>query len=132
MRFGTCGGAYLIWLGGNSLWRAWRPEAAVPRETPSQSRHVAFRHGLVTNLLNPSIATFYLAVVPSFMSAGGGASRYLLLAAIHVSLAFASHNAGAGLFNQIGHLMRNVTARRVFDALAGAALIYLAVRVLGK
>jgi threonine/homoserine/homoserine lactone efflux protein len=93
---------------------------------------VALRQGLVTNLLNPSIATFYLAVVPSFMTAGRGASRYVLLAAIHVSLAFASHNAWAGLFNQIGHLMRNITARRVFDAVAGTALIYLAVRVLGK
>ncbi len=127
-----CGGAYLIWLGGNSLWRARRPDTAIRREPASQSRRVAFKQGLVTNLLNPSIATFYLAVVPSFMTAGSGASHYVLLAAIHVSLAFASHNLWAGLFNQIGHLMRNLTARRVFDALAGVALVYLAVRVLGK
>ena len=86
----------------------------------------------MTNLLNPSIATFYLAVVPSFMAAGSGASRYVLLAAIRGIMAFSSHNAWAGLFNQIGHLMRNLTARRAFDALAGAALVYLAVRVLRK
>jgi threonine/homoserine/homoserine lactone efflux protein len=124
-----CGGAYLIWLGGHSLWRARTAAAAIRREPPSQSRHLALSQGLVTNLLNPSILTFYLVVVPTFMPAGSGASRYLLLAAIHVSLAFASHNLWAGLFNQIGHLMRNLTARRVFDALAGSALLYLAVRV---
>jgi threonine/homoserine/homoserine lactone efflux protein len=126
------GGAYLIWLGANSLWRAARPAGNVRPDVESRSGRVAFRQGLVTNLLNPSIATFYLAVVPSFMPPGGTAAGYVLLAVIHVSLAFACHNAWAGLFNQIGHLMKSLRARRVFDALAGVALVFLAVRVLGR
>jgi threonine/homoserine/homoserine lactone efflux protein len=125
----VAGGAYLIWLGGRSLWRAARPPAGAPTFEGSAGR-VAFRQGLVTNLLNPSIVTFYLVVVPAFIAPGDRASRFALLAAIQVACAFVCHNGWAGLFNQIGHLLHSVRARRVFDACAGLALIGLAVRML--
>lgn len=122
------GAAYLFWLGGKSLWRAWQPPAALPAGASTVGR-VAFRQGLITNLLNPSIVTFYLAVVPTFLAPTDPSSRYVVLAVIHVSLAFACHNTWAGLFNQIGHLLRSVRARRVFDTIAGFALVWLASRV---
>jgi threonine/homoserine/homoserine lactone efflux protein len=123
------GAAYLCWLGGRSLWRALRPPRTLLAAASTIGR-VAFRQGLVTNLLNPSIVTFYLAVVPTFLRPSDPPSRYVVLAVIHVSFAFGCHNTWAGLFNQIGHLLRSVRARRVFDALAGVALMALAVRVL--
>jgi threonine/homoserine/homoserine lactone efflux protein len=126
VRFG--GAAYLFWLGGKSVWRAVRPPAALPAAASAIGR-VAFRQGLVTNLLNPSIVTFYLAVVPTFLRPVDPPSRYVVLAVIHVSLAFACHNTWAGLFNQLGHLLRSVRARRVFDAIAGLALGWLGARV---
>ena len=122
------GAAYLFWLGGKSLWRALRPPAVAPAAASTVGR-VAFRQGLVTNLLNPSIVTFYLAVVPTFLRPSDAPSRYVVLAAIHVSLAFACHNTWAGLFNQIGHLLRSVRARRAFDSMAGLALVWLGARV---
>jgi len=124
----VAGGLYLIWLGGRSLWRAARPRKGWPPAGGAAGR-VAFGQGLVTNLLNPSIVTFYLVVVPTFIGPGDRTSRFVLLAAIHVTCAFACHNGWAGLFNQIGHLLRTVRARRVFDVCAGLALIGLAVRV---
>ncbi len=124
----VAGGSYLVWLGGRSLWRAARPPQIAPPSGGAAGR-VAFGQGLVTNLLNPSIVTFYLVVVPSFIGPGDRASRFVLLAAIHVSCAFACHNSWAGLFNQIGHLLRTVRARRMFDLCAGLALIGLAVRI---
>ncbi|HEY6359009.1 MAG TPA: LysE family translocator [Vicinamibacterales bacterium] len=124
----VAGSLYLAWLGGRSLWRAARPPErgfpAGPAAGPA-----AFGQGLVTNLLNPSIVTFYLVVVPTFIAPGDRTSRFVLLAAIHVTCAFACHNGWAGLFNQIGHLLRTVRARRVFDVCAGLALIGLAVRM---
>lgn len=126
VRFG--GAAYLLWLGGKSLWRAARPRAT-PAAAASTIGQVAFRQGLVTNLLNPSIVTFYLAVVPTFLRPGDPPARYAVLAAIHVSLAFGCHNTWAGLFNQIGHLLRSVRARRIFDVIAGLALVGLGGRV---
>jgi threonine/homoserine/homoserine lactone efflux protein len=122
------GAAYLCWLGGRSLWRAVRPTAGPAPATTAGP--VAFGQGLVTNLLNPSIFTFYVVIVPSFMTTDPTTARYLVLAAIHVTLAFACHNAWSGVFNQLGHLVRSPRARRVFDAAAGAALLALAVKVL--
>jgi threonine/homoserine/homoserine lactone efflux protein len=124
----VAGGLYLIWLGGRSLWRAARPLQSAPPSRGAVGR-VAFGQGLVTNLLNPSIVTFYLVVVPSFIGPGDRAARFVLLATIHVTCAFACHNSWAGLFNQIGHLLRTVRARRMFDLCAGLALIGLAVRI---
>jgi threonine/homoserine/homoserine lactone efflux protein len=125
----VAGGAYLIWLGGRSLWRAARPPAAPPASAGAAGR-AAFSQGLVTNLLNPSIVTFYLVVVPAFIAPGDPGSRFVLLATIHVACAFACHSGWAGLFNQVGHLLHGVGARRAFDACAGLALIGLAVRML--
>ena len=124
----VAGGAYLVWLGGCSLWRALRPPVNAPLSPGSIGRE-AFGQGLVTNLLNPSIVTFYLVVVPTFIAPGDRASRFILLAAIHVAVAFACHNGWAGLFNQIGHLLHSVRARRIFDVCAGLALIGLAARL---
>jgi threonine/homoserine/homoserine lactone efflux protein len=124
----VAGGAYLVWLGGRSLWRAlWAPISAPPFRR--SAGRVAFVQGLVTNLLNPSIVTFYLVVVPTFLAPGDRASRFVLLAAIHVACAFACHNGWAGLFNQIGHVLHSVRARRIFDLCAGLALIGLAIRM---
>lgn len=52
-----------------------------------------FREGVAVNLLNPSIATFYMVVVPSFLPGPGLSARFLLLASIHVGLAFPCHTA---------------------------------------
>jgi threonine/homoserine/homoserine lactone efflux protein len=126
VRYAGC--AYLLWLGGRSLWRAIRPPATEPSAAVADG--VAFGQGFITNILNPSIFTYYVVVVPSFMPAGTGTSRYVLLASLHISIAFACHNAWSGLFNQIGHLMRSPRARRAFDTLAGVALTGLAIRLL--
>lgn len=72
------GAAYLLWL-AIGMWRqAWHgppagaaaaasmDESALPR----RSFGADFRAGLLTNLLNPKVALFFLAFVPQFMHAG--------------------------------------------------------------
>jgi threonine/homoserine/homoserine lactone efflux protein len=124
----VAGGAYLVWLGGRSLWRALRPSVNAPPSPGSIGRQ-AFGQGLMTNLLNPSIVTFYLVVVPTFIAPGDRPSTFVLLAAIHVASAFGCHTGWAGLFNQIGHLLQSARARRIFDVCAGLALLALAARI---
>ena len=61
------GAAYLIWL----AWRAVRPGATSPFETrnlPIDSTSRLFLMGFLTNVLNPKIAVFYLAILPQFVS----------------------------------------------------------------
>ena len=54
-------------------------------------RSLGVRQGWTGNLLNPSVATFYPTIVPTFLPPGGGAAAFVVLAAIHVALAFACH-----------------------------------------
>lgn len=65
------GAAYLLWM----AWQALRPGAASPfqtRELPPESPRKLFLMGLLTNVLNPKVALFYLAVLPQFISPDGG------------------------------------------------------------
>jgi threonine/homoserine/homoserine lactone efflux protein len=68
------GAAYLLWLGVQSLRAAWRPAPAVAGDTaapaPRLSARLAFRQGLLTNLLNPKVALFFLAFLPQFVDPG--------------------------------------------------------------
>lgn len=67
------GAAYLVWLGLGML-RA--RSAGQPASAPAASAAPAatglgavFRQGLLTNVLNPKVALFFLAFVPQFISA---------------------------------------------------------------
>jgi len=77
------GAAYLAWL----AWKAFRsdgtafaPVAGLPR----YSRSRIFRQGLLTNLLNPKMALFVLALFPQFVrpDAGNVALQIMLLATV--------------------------------------------------
>lgn len=60
------GAAYLLWL----AWDAVRPGGRTPfqaRSLPIDSPGKLFRMGLVTNLLNPKVAMFYLSFFPQFL-----------------------------------------------------------------
>ena len=60
------GAAYLLWL----AWQAVRPGGAAPfqaRSLPADPPAKLFRMGLVTNLLNPKVAMFYLSFFPQFL-----------------------------------------------------------------
>ena len=61
-----------------------RPAAADRRSRGAGS---AFASGLLSDMLNPKIGLFYVAVVPQFVPAGAPAVRYALLCAIDVAVA---------------------------------------------
>lgn len=60
------GAAYLLWL----AWQAVKPGGRSPFETrnlPIARNATLFRMGLITNLLNPKVAMFYLSIFPQFL-----------------------------------------------------------------
>ena len=124
------GGLYLLVIGLRGIWHALQGDPA--QDVPvAERRHLAaFRQGLVTNLLNPSIVTFYLAGVPSFLPQPAPAATFAGYAAIHVSSAFACHCFWAASFDRLGTLLATATAKRWVGAISGLALLVLAIRVL--
>lgn len=69
------GAAYLLWLALALARRAWRgapagaPGSAAVAEPAARRLQADFRSGLLTNLLNPKVALFFLAFVPQFIGA---------------------------------------------------------------
>lgn len=83
------GALYLCWLAYDS----WK-DARQPAETKSvsQSLFVQFRRGLITNLLNPKAALFFIAVVPEFIAGPAPLLRELaILVSIYVAVATFVH-----------------------------------------
>jgi threonine/homoserine/homoserine lactone efflux protein len=92
----VAGAAYLVVLGAVPLLAELRGRAiAAPLAVDPVGRvrapggvGRAFSAGLMSDLLNPKIGLFYLAVVPQFVPAGAPALQYsLLLCAIDVGVA---------------------------------------------
>jgi threonine/homoserine/homoserine lactone efflux protein len=71
LRYG--GAMYLLYL----AWQALKPGGRSPfhvKELPRDGNVQLFLMGLMTNLLNPKVAMFYLALLPQFISLDSGAS----------------------------------------------------------
>lgn len=62
------GAGYLIFLGVRTLVQR-RENAPVSAEFKANAASAAFRQGILTNILNPKVALFFLAFLPQFIDA---------------------------------------------------------------
>src|SRR5437773_9150026 len=62
------GAAYLIFLGVRALLEK-QHQLAMPAHFKRRGAAAAFRQGIVTNILNPKVALFFLAFLPQFIDA---------------------------------------------------------------
>jgi threonine/homoserine/homoserine lactone efflux protein len=132
----AAGAAYLAWLGLQSLMRACRPRrpqwTAPPAGAPSIQHRSSFVEGLTVNLLNPAIISFYLAVVPTFVSPSPPRGYFALLAASHVSMALACHSAWAYALHTLRQIFARPMVPRALELMTAAAMLWLSSRVLGQ
>lgn len=63
------GAAYLIFLGVRALLEK-QHQLSLPSHFRRRGAAAAFRQGIVTNILNPKVALFFLAFLPQFIDAG--------------------------------------------------------------
>jgi threonine/homoserine/homoserine lactone efflux protein len=83
------GAAYLLWL----AWDAVRPRGGgglfARRDLPTVAPAVLYRTGILTSILNPKVALFYLALFPQFVDPARGSVllQSLLLAAVQIVIA---------------------------------------------
>ena len=133
------GAAYLVWLGIGMLRQAWRPGVATALVAGNamplkRSAFGDFRAGLLTNLLNPKVALFFLAFLPQFVPVDSPAKTlsFLLLGAWFVVQGTLFLLLLVALAARLSRLQASDTARRVLNGLGGALFIALAVRILGN
>jgi threonine/homoserine/homoserine lactone efflux protein len=129
------GAAYLIFLGVQALWGALvrgahRPPALAERGGARLPPRSAFRQGLISNLGNPKMAVFFTSLLPQFVP-GGSASFVSLLALglVFCTMTLLWLTAYSVAVAKAGDLLRRSSVRRALDAVTGAVLLALGLRV---
>jgi len=123
------GAAYLVWLGAQSLLAAWRgttgQRRADGRGTVLEAR-TAFRQGVTSNLGNPKMAVFFTSLLPQF---AGSFAGLLALGVLFAVMTLAWLSAYATVVARAGDALRRPAVRRVLDAVTGAILVALGLRL---
>jgi len=122
------GAAYLIFLGYRMI-RSRREETL--ELSPGGSRGT-FAQGVMTEVLNPKTALFFLSFIPQFVSLAHGhvAAQFLLLGAISVTLNTCADLVVACFAGPLGSAMkRNAKLRSRQRAVSGSAMIGLGLYV---
>jgi threonine/homoserine/homoserine lactone efflux protein len=82
------GAAYLLWMAWTTV-RSARGTAFSPLALPSAPDRTLFLQGLMSSVLNPKVALFYLALLPQFIDPGRGAvlAQSLVLGVVQIAIA---------------------------------------------
>lgn len=127
------GAAYLAFLGGQAIRSAIRgryepgdggnPAAAAARPV------AGWRQGFLSNITNPKVLVFYIAVLPQFLAPSASPGWLLTLAWSHAALSLAwLLGLTVGLHHLRGLLLRR-RVRRGLDLTTGTALLGFSARL---
>jgi threonine/homoserine/homoserine lactone efflux protein len=122
------GAAFLVYLGAQALLAAFRGTHVErgPSGGPL-APSVAFRQGVVSNLGNPKMAVFFTSLLPQFGAESFGG--LLALGLVFCTMTFVWLSAYAFAVARVGDVLRRPSVRRAFDALLGAVLVALGIRL---
>lgn len=120
------GAAYLVYLGLRALLNLGK-ESSAPVRTAGAGRWLA--QGYLSNLSNAKMVAFFISLLPPF--AGPHPSfGLLLLLGLNFSLLTLAWLTGYSIaVERLGGWLRNNRVRRVLDAILGAVLVGLGLRV---
>lgn len=129
------GAAYLVWLGLGLLRQAWQgpgPQGAFGNAAAARSDWAEFRTGLLTNVLNPKVAFFFLAFLPQFVPAASPSktASFLLLGGWFVVQGTLFLLGLVAVSARLGRLGAQPGLRRVVQAVGGLLFVALAMRLL--
>ncbi|WP_410632898.1 LysE family translocator [Amycolatopsis sp. cmx-4-83] len=126
------GAGYLVFLGVKA-WLAVRRgeyrDLGADADVEPLKAAAAFRQGLFTNLLNPKVAVYFLALLPQFLPADGSTLQTLELAAIATAGTVLWFVTLAVVVGALKKVFRNGRVRRGLDAVLGSLLVGLGLKV---
>ncbi|MBE1494222.1 threonine/homoserine/homoserine lactone efflux protein [Amycolatopsis lexingtonensis] len=125
------GAAYLVLLGVKAWLAVRRGEYRdLGDDNPEPLKATAaFRQGLFTNLLNPKVAVYFLALLPQFLPADGSTLQTLELAAIATAGTVLWFVTLAVVVGALKKVFRDGRVRRGLDAVLGSLLVALGLKV---
>jgi threonine/homoserine/homoserine lactone efflux protein len=133
------GGLYLVWLGIQSIRSVWLQrhgaaiEGAVTHERKEIATHHGFREGLLSNLLNPKVAIFYLSLFPQFnLNPLSPLIQHVVLAGCFCLLAAAWYVLVLAILGRIEQLLRKQAFSQTLGLVTGSVLVGLGGWVLAR
>jgi threonine/homoserine/homoserine lactone efflux protein len=125
------GAAYLVYLGARALIAARRGayQQLGERSEGTVGMAAGMRDGLLTNLFNPKVAVFYLALLPQFLPTGATAWQTVLLATAAAAVTASWFALLAVVIGALRRFLTSIRVRRIMDAVFGALLVALGVRI---
>jgi threonine/homoserine/homoserine lactone efflux protein len=126
------GGAYLIWLGIQTLRAAGHGAADVDASRGDRRLNVlrGFRQGLINDLANPKIAAFFTSLLPQFIESGRSVLvPFLVLGAIFAAITLAWLVAFALMAAKAGGLLTRPRVKAALDRITGFVLVALGLRL---
>ncbi|BAJ32133.1 LysE family translocator [Kitasatospora setae] len=122
---GVC---YLLWMGVRML-RARHAPAPEESQSPAGAGNgggwwAGWRRGLLTNLLNPKVGVFYVAVLPPFIPAGAPhLAAGVLLTSVHVAEGLLWSTVLVAFAHTLRGRLRRPSVRRLLDRITGLAVL---------
>ena len=128
------GVVYLALLAMQALHRAVRADApdVSGLATPTQSRASAlrgWRQGFLSNITNPKVLVFYLAVLPQFLRPHAPVVILFVLAVTHALLSLAYLTVVVAGPHRVRRALQRRNVRRALDGSTGLALIGFSARL---
>lgn len=123
------GAAYLIFLGIRTIIEAGR-DASVREGQKASDPWAAYRQGVLTNVLNPKVAVFFLSLLPQFVDPGQGFTiRLLLLSGLFIAMGLVWLTAYTLALHAVSAFVGRPPVRTVIETVTGGVLVVLGARL---
>jgi threonine/homoserine/homoserine lactone efflux protein len=119
------GGAYLVFLGVQTLWRRGKV-VPLARGGERVGSRTALRQGVLSNLGNPKMLAFFTSLLPQFASSFAG---LLALGLTFCTMTLVWLSLYSVVITKAGALLGRERVRRTIEAVTGTVLIALGLRL---
>jgi threonine/homoserine/homoserine lactone efflux protein len=126
------GVGYLAYLGVQALRSAVAGRYAADElaaDTGTAQRLAGWRQGFLSNITNPKVLVFYLAVLPQFLTPASGVPTLVLLALTHAVLGLLYLLLLVAGMHRARAVLGRRRVRRALDAVTGTVLLGFGVRL---
>jgi len=130
------GVAYLLYLGAQALRSAWRgrydePDGGAGHDVRTRGRQAlaGWRQGFLSNITNPKVLVFYVAVLPQFLGPDVPPAMLFVLALSHAVLSLLYLLLLVGGVSRARRLLSRTRVRRALDTVTGTLLVGFGARL---
>ncbi|MCM3162257.1 LysE family translocator [Metabacillus litoralis] len=118
------GAIYLIYLGISAFISRKKKDPAGENQQDAEMKKSAFKQGLISNVLNPKVAMFFLTFLPQFIQAGENATQQLIImGVIYTLLSISWFFIYVFFINYLREWLLSPTVQGIMDKATGLVLI---------